>query len=272
MNRSISPDDRRESIACRIAVFVPWMWLLWVVASPAPCASGQISNNLPGAKWAQFHRDNMQRWNPYETELGVNNVGGLALKWTYATGAFVESSPAVVNGVAYIGSDDGNLYALNASTGERLWSFSTGSVQPILDAPAVAAGVVYIGSYDGILYAVNANTGQRLWSFVTGSNPVVGPPTVIDGVVYVSGGMPETLYALNASTGKMLWSDGNFVGGWDSAAVANGVVFIGSFDNNLRAINATTGAVLWSDAIADGFLDSSPAVADGVVYVGSFCR
>ena len=270
MNRSISPDDRRESIACRIAVFVPWMWLLWVVALPAPCASGQTSNNLPGAKWAQFHRDNMQRWNPYETELGVNNAGGLALKWTYATGAFVESSPAVVNGVAYIGSDDGNLYALNASTGERLWSFSTGSVQPILDAPAVADGVVYIGSYDGILYAVNANTGQRLWSFATGSNPVVGPPTVIDGVVYVSGGIPETLYALNASTGKMLWSDGNFVGGWDSAAVANGVVFIGSFDNNLRAINATTGAVLWSYPIADGFLDSSPAVADGVVYVGSF--
>jgi uncharacterized repeat protein (TIGR01451 family) len=246
------------------------MLLLWVVAMPARSASGQTSNELPGAEWAQFHRDNMQRWNPYETKLGVNNVGGLALKWTYASGAFVESSPAVVNGVVYIGSDDGNLYALNASTGEKLWSFSTGSVQPILDAPAVADGVVYIGSYDGIFYALDAKTGKQLWSFVTGSNPVVGPPTVVDGVVYVSGGVPETLYALNAMTGKMLWSDGNSIGGWDSAAVANGVVFIGSFDDNLRAINARSGAVLWRYAVADGFVDSSPAVADGVVYIGSW--
>ena len=187
-----------------------------------------------------------------------------------ATGAFVESSPAVVNGVVYIGSDDGNLYALNASTGQKMWSFSTGGVQPVLDAPAVELGVVYIGSYDGVLYALNAATGKQLWSFATGSNPIVGAPTVVNGVVYVSGGIPETLYALNANTGKMLWSDGNSIGGWNSAAVANGKVYIGSFDNNLRAINAKTGAVLWSYAVPDGFVNSSPAVAENVVYIGSW--
>jgi outer membrane protein assembly factor BamB len=270
MNRSISLDDCGESFACRIAVFIPWMMLLWVVAVPAPGASGQTSNEFPGAEWAQFHRDNMQRWNQHERELQVNNVGGLALKWTFATGAFVESSPAVLNGVIYIGSDDGNLYALNASTGQKLWSFSTGAGQRILDAPALADGVVYIGSYDGVLYALNANTGKRLWSFSTGPNPIVGPPTVVDGVVYVSGGIPETLYALNAATGKKLWMDGNWIGGWNSAAVANGVVYIGSFDNSLRAINARTGAVLWSYAVTDGFVDSSPAVANGVVYIGGW--
>jgi uncharacterized repeat protein (TIGR01451 family) len=272
MNRVISCRDGRGSVLCRIAELMLWIWLVWCVAITGMGASGQTSNTLPGAgaTWAQFHGDNMQRWNPRETELGVNNVGGLARKWTYATGAFVESSPAVVNGVVYIGSDDGNLYALNASTGQKLWSFSTGSGQRILDAPAVANGMVYIGSYDGILYALNANTGKQLWSFVTGTNPVVGAPTVVNGVVYVSGGIPETLYALNGSTGKMLWSDGNSIGGWNSAAMANGVVFIGSFDNNLRAIDARSGRVLWSYAVADGFVDSSPAVADGVVYIGSW--
>ena len=38
----------------------------------------------------------------------------------------MESSPAVANGVVYVGSDDGNVYALNASTGAKLWSYATG--------------------------------------------------------------------------------------------------------------------------------------------------
>ena len=260
----------RGNIYCRIAGLMPWVLLVCFVAMVGTSASGQTAANLPGTSWSQFRGDNMERWNPFETQLGVNNVSGLALKWTYATGAFVESSAAVVSGVVYIGSDDGNLYALNASTGQKLWSFSTGSTQSILDAPAVANGVVYIGSYDGVLYALNAATGKQLWSFVTGSNPVVGAPTVVNGVVYVSGGVPETLCALDASTGKMLWSDGNSIGGWDSAAVANGVVYIGSFDNNARAINASTGAVIWTYSVPDGFLDSSPAVVNGVVYFGTW--
>ena len=266
MNRFISWRECRGSVSRTIATFLPW-FLSVVMVGGGMGANAQTTPS--GADWVQFHRDNMQRWNPLETKLQVNNVGGLARKWTYATGAFVESSPAVANGVVYIGSDDGNLYALDAASREKLWSFNTGSGQSIIDSPAVAGGVVYIGSYDGVLYALNAVTGKQLWSFVTGSNPIVGPTTVVDGVVYVSGGIPETLYALNASTGKELWSDGNFVGGWTSAAVANGVVFIGSLDNNLRAIDALTGKVLWSHAVTDGFLDSSPAVANGVVYIGS---
>lgn len=267
MNRFIAWRDYRRSVSRAIATFMPW-FLLVVMAGGATGANAQTA--FPsGADWIQFHRDNMQRWNPFETKLQVNNVGGLARKWTYATGAFVESSPAVANGVVYIGSDDGNLYALDAASGGKLWSFSTGSGQSILDSPAVAGGIVYIGSYDGVVYALSAVTGKQLWSFVTGSNPVVGPPTVVNGVVYVSGGVPETLYALNANTGRVLWSDGDSVGGWTSAAVANGVVFIGSLDNYLRAIDALSGKVLWVHAVTDGFLDSSPAVANGRVYIGS---
>ena len=78
--------------------------------------------------WAEFHRYNMQRWNPCEKVLNVNNVGNLGLKWSYATGNRVQSSPAVVNGVVYVGSDDHNVYALNASTGAKLWSYTTGGV------------------------------------------------------------------------------------------------------------------------------------------------
>jgi outer membrane protein assembly factor BamB len=40
--------------------------------------------------------------------------------WSYSTRLVVDSSPAVANGVVYIGSEDDNLYALNASTGAKL--------------------------------------------------------------------------------------------------------------------------------------------------------
>ena len=73
--------------------------------------------------WAEFHRHDMVRLNPCEKVLGVKDVGNLGLKWSYATGYLVVSSPAVANGVVYVGSADGNVYALNASTGRRLWSY-----------------------------------------------------------------------------------------------------------------------------------------------------
>ena len=126
MNRVIFCRDGRGSASCTIAKLSPWILLVWLVAMTGMGAIGQTSNLLPnvGANWGQFRGDNMQRWNQRETVLGVNDVGGLAHKWTYATGAFVESSPAVMNGVVYIGSDDGNLYALNASSGQKMWSFN----------------------------------------------------------------------------------------------------------------------------------------------------
>jgi eukaryotic-like serine/threonine-protein kinase len=110
----------------------------------------------------------MQRWNPYETVLGVNNVGGLQLLWSYATRSQTESSPAVVNGVVYVGSDDSNVYALNASTGGLPWSFATNNLAQY--SPAVANGVVYVGEL--FMYALNTENGTLLWTFGPGGGDI----------------------------------------------------------------------------------------------------
>ena len=82
----------------------------------------------------------------------LNGSTGCRL-WSYQTEATVDSSPAVANGVVYVGSDDGNLYALDVSTGALLWNYTTtGAV--INSSPAVVNGVVYVGSADGYLYAL----------------------------------------------------------------------------------------------------------------------
>jgi PGF-CTERM protein len=79
----------------------------------------------------------------------------------------VLSSPAVVNGVVYVGSDDNNLYALNASTGAKLWSYRTALW--VEANPAITNGVVYVGSDDGNVYAfstVSSTAGSSSGGFL----------------------------------------------------------------------------------------------------------
>jgi outer membrane protein assembly factor BamB len=68
------------------------------------------------------------------------------LKWSYTTAYYLDSSPAVANGMVYVGSDDYNVYVLDAKTGAKLWSYTTG--YEARSSPAVANGVVYVGSLD----------------------------------------------------------------------------------------------------------------------------
>ncbi|MGC1296454.1 MAG: hypothetical protein WA869_15580, partial [Alloacidobacterium sp.] len=70
------------------------LWLMLAAANTSAYAqtSDNVSNSTAAttnpslADWTQFHRDNMQRWNPYETVLGINNVGSLQLKWKATLG------------------------------------------------------------------------------------------------------------------------------------------------------------------------------------------
>jgi outer membrane protein assembly factor BamB len=140
MKSSISVTNRKQTASFRIVglmLTIAPLWLMLAAANTSAYAqtSDEVSNTTAStapspADWTQFHRDNMQRWNPYETVLGVNNVGGLQIKWKNPIGLYLNlvrvSSPAVANGLVYFGSDDGVVYALNASTGAKLWSYSTG--------------------------------------------------------------------------------------------------------------------------------------------------
>src|SRR5208282_4498394 len=190
--------------------------------------------------------------------------------WSFQTSGQLFSSPAVVGGVVYVGSWDGNLYALNASDGDELWSYQTGS--QVWSSPAIANGVLYIVSYDGDVFALNATSGSPIWinhkiSFA--DTEAFSSPAVANGVVYLCVGTDDGgyLYALDASDGVILWSYPiGFT--FSSPAVADGVVYVGSASNNsVYALDASNGAEIWNYQ-ADGMVLSSPAVANGVVYVG----
>src|SRR6476660_2556862 len=85
--------------------------------------------------------------------------------WRLHTGGRVFGSPAVAGATVYIGSTDGNVYALDRATGGLRWKTAAGG--RVTSTPAVAGGRVYLVSYDGRLYALDAGTGGVAWTFCT---------------------------------------------------------------------------------------------------------
>nr|MBP7371145.1 PQQ-like beta-propeller repeat protein [Arenimonas sp.] len=219
------------------------------------------------------------------------------LKWSFQTGNQIVSSPTYHDGVIYVGSNDGFVYAIEAKSGKQLWRYATGG--PVPSSPAIRDGLVYFASYDGKFYALNAKTGVTKWKFTSAGerrfeakgihgqlpktqtypdiyDTYLSSPVVAQDTVYFGSGDGH-VYALDAHTGVVRWkfSTGNVVHA--SPVYANGVLYIGSWDSNLYAIDATTGKEQWRFKSGDdeiihnqvGF-QGSPAVVDGVVYVG--CR
>ena len=219
------------------------------------------------------------------------------VKWKFATGNRVISSPVISGTALYFGGDDGNVYAVDSETGRQIWKTKTRG--PVPATPAVVNGTLYVGSYDGNFYALNADTGALKWKFATGGERrfeakglhgmqpknqtiadsfdiFLSSPVVVDGSVYFGSG-DGNVYALDANSGELRWKfkTGDVVHA--SPAFADGVVFVGSWDSYFYAIDAKNGKEKWrfhggEDALMHnqvGF-QSSPAVVDGVVYTG--CR
>lgn len=198
------------------------------------------------------------------------------LKWSFPTGGMVVSSPALANdGTIYIGSADGNLYALTAD-GSESWHFSTGS--SISSSPAVSSdGTIYVESDTAVLYALSPD-GSEKWHYDMGTeslfffsfSPVLGS----DGTVYVGSNvvsddlsMTGTLHAVN-SAGTETWHYD--MGGLASppAVAADGTLYVGTVDQGLCAINPN-GTLRWSCPI-NGSILSSPAIGvDNTIYVGA---
>jgi outer membrane protein assembly factor BamB len=274
-------------------VIVSCLLMLGAALSPDVSAAGPAPRNVlaPGSgDWPQFRQGAAHTgYNPTETAISSSNVADLRLAWTGPTGDAIYSAPAVADGVVYVGSENGTLYAfaVGCNTAGRtctpLWTATTGNA--IDSSPAVADGVVYVGSADGRLYAfaVGCNTGggacTPLWKGTTGGN-IVSSPAVADGVVYV-GSEDWDLYAFAVGCGSgggicaPLWtaSTGGEID--SSPAVADGVVYVGSDDHVLYAFAVGCGsgggicAPLWRGAMTEGEIHSSPAVSGGVVYIGS---
>ena len=191
-----------------------------------------------------------------------------SLIWMFTTGGWVLTAPVVVDSVVYVGSDDGNLYALAADTGELLWSFATDNA--VRSVPTVVDGTVYFGSNDNHLYALDAATGREQWRYDTGDG-VQYRPVVGSGKVYfpARGEVDRTVHAVDAETGDLVWvaeSPYPIDAGLAPSVHGDRVYAQGAEYGAFYALDAATGRIAWQAEVG-GYVESSPTVLDGVVYL-----
>jgi outer membrane protein assembly factor BamB len=187
----------------------------------------------------------------------------------YDAKAIYSSSPAISNGTIYIGSVDGKLHALTASSGQELWNLSIGAEikgSPILmDDMIVISFMNHTGSSatSGGLAAVNYD-GQLLWQTSLGVTPT-SATLATNGLAVVT----STGLAMVGFTGNILWNVSlGTLGAGAAPTAVNGTIFVVTNEASSRLIAISeNGTKVWQQALGSEYALSAPSVADGVLYV-----
>jgi len=234
----------------------------------------------------------------FDPAVGGNSEVAGAPVWRFPRTGYigaVASTPCIaeVNGGkrVYVGSMNGNLYCLNAQTGEFIWSYgtrsSTGGRSKILASPTVYEGRVYIGNESARFYCLDAATGREEWQYAftadtswpdrTGvSSAAIG---IVDGAAGVYVGCDNGyLYCLSTADtpadppGRVIWSHNAGSCIESSPTIYDDRVYFGissALGGALLAVTASTGAdfgfeadYLWHEVRA------TPAVKGGYLFVG----
>lgn len=174
------------------------------------------------------------------------------------------------NGTVYIGNLDGIFYAIDALTGTKKWEFKTADA--IQSTPTVVDGIVYFASWDKKIYALDAVTGAKKWESAPGLIQPFAAPAIEKGLLYYGG--EHHLFALDITTGIVKWAfQDDEVYSWEaSPTVVDGIVYAsirgGGSKVGIYGLDALTGALKWK-AAKTFITESSPAVANGLLYAGS---
>jgi eukaryotic-like serine/threonine-protein kinase len=246
-----------------------------------------LSSLPPSSEAADTQRVAMFRGNPqltgvYDTPPVYSIIG---VRFTFATGGPIRSTPAVVGGVLYFGSSDGDFYALDAKSGSERWRFHTRGA--VTSSPAVADGFVYFASRDGFLYAVDAGNGRQRWRFRIGKDLgdqnywdyYLSSAVIVGRTLFIGGG-DGVVRSFDSRSGKVLWTFATDARVRATPAVSGDTVVFATMSGHVYAVSARDGIQRWKFATqgaANKFEDNgndttsvsaSPSISDGVVTVG----
>jgi len=197
-----------------------------------------------GRKLWDFDAASPVRIRPFVTDEVViigNDLGEIQAvtlagerKWSYRAKRSIASSPAVESeeNICFVGSHDGFLYALDASSGYSSWRFRT--MGPIISTPAIAGDMVIFGSVDKTLYAIDTITSREKWRF-TIDHPIVSSPAIHGNSIYF-GGTDGYLYCVNLKTGEERWKFKTNGAITSTPLVANDTLIFGSLDHHVYAL------------------------------------
>ena len=197
----------------------------------------------------------------------------------------IDGPPTVADGVIYVGSRDGTLWAVDLETNATKWCANTRwlySNNQILSYPSVYNGTIYLsfynytgGLYNSNLWAFNSTNGKWIWYTDFEDLLSLGPSTIANGMVYTPG--DSAFWAFDSTNGRIVWSSG-IRESWSGAAVlpSNRRLYIVSEDSSylrrgVYGINADYG---WDSSLGHFDLSNKdrnsncpPVVADDKIFV-----
>ncbi len=193
-------------------------------------------------------------------------------RWQVKTEDTVEATPAIAAGRVFIGSDDGVFRALDLRDGKELWQlkgedkFPTGAA--LVDAPDGGDTRLLVNCYDGVCHCLRAADGAEVWQHKT-EDFINGTPVVLAGGQLAFGGCDAVIHILGLKDGAdvhSLKSDAQII---NSLAAWDDTVYGVNYANQLRAAAVTAEQPTWLYESDDAQFLTSPALDEGLVYVGS---
>ena len=248
----------QHNYADRVYGMMPTIFVVLLLVGLAACGKNTTASNV----------SNQPTGKGGTPEAGTNGQGIVLPTGHWET-------MVAANGLAYIGSDNGSLYALRASNGGAQWQFKAGS--PVFVA-AVDSGIVYATAGSSV-YALDTGTGAVRWQHTLSKQPI--HVIVTNGVVYADTSAEQNaplLYAFNAASGDELW---HFTASTETPgllAVSDGITYYMEATNipmsvheTILALSASNGHELWhlQFASSDGYASGTVATANGVVYIAT---
>jgi hypothetical protein len=201
------------------------------------------------ANWCQAGRD------PQHTGFTPANLGtNFKVIWTYAfqpERVHPQVQAIVYQGKVYIGTEMGNLYAINAQTGVKVWAFKADG--PILNSVAAGNNKIYFATNKGSVYALNATEGTQVWKRqVSVNRPGFSTAPIIGDNKILIGSRHGKFYAFDINTGVILWTYDTGSPILMTAAYNQGRVFFGAMDMFVYALNTSNGSLAWKSPKIDG--------------------
>ncbi|MEW6215392.1 MAG: PQQ-binding-like beta-propeller repeat protein, partial [Nitrospirota bacterium] len=192
----------------------------------------------------------------------------LKLAWKYRAGKDPLMAPVVKNGIVYVGSADGCMYALDLWKGELIWKFQVDRVREdsifwedldflpenkiinhIVTTACISKDKIFFGTIDGSVYALDiAQQGKPVWKINIGVDRLYSSPLYLDGKV-LFGSYAKKVHCLNSETGDILWEVNLDNKIYNAVTIKDRNLFVTTIDEKLYAIDIDSQQIKWKNEL-----------------------
>jgi outer membrane protein assembly factor BamB len=184
-------------------------------------------------------------------------TSGVSKLWSDGLSAKIAGGVSVAYETVFFGTENGEVIALDANTGEQKWITTVKG--EVLAAPAIDSGIVLINTGSGFIFALNADSGEEMWSSESDVPPLslrgVSSPAAVNGGAIIGTATGKLIVNI-LETGQTAWEQvissatgvtelERIVDIDSEPLVAGGNIYVISYDGSLASVELRTGRVVW---------------------------